>query len=122
MVHARVTGPAMVHVRLALITIAMLAFAAGWILVLGHLGAERIRPGENLIAVFPPSVHASQVIGHLAAARARQFEPLGAGNTWVVQAGAPGLAPALRSRGALLVLQARGPVHFALGCAPGAPL
>lgn len=96
------------------------AFAMAWIVAFSALGVREVKAGENLLAVFAPHVSSGTALARITAAGARQFEPLGLANAWLVQAGdARELPQALRERGALIVLRARGPLHFALGCAAG---
>lgn len=99
--------------------LATLAFALAWEIALARLGAQRVGPGETVVAIFPPALAPVEVIARVAAATPRPFRPLGFGNAWLVQASEEeGLAEALQRGGAILVLRTRGPLHFALGCAP----
>ena len=109
------------HRLAAALFAAALLLAIGWIGALSSMGAKALRPGESVVAIFPLRLGNAEVVARIAAAQPRQFEPLAWRHAWLVQAGdAQGLAQALRRRGAWLVLRARGPVHFALGCAaPG---
>lgn len=112
----------MSHRRALTAFVLALLGAGGWVVFFLHLSAGQAPEGENVLAVFPPRLGAAEIIGRLSRAPARQFVPVGFANAWVVQASDFGLARSLRAEGALLVLHARGPIHFALGCAPGRAL
>jgi hypothetical protein len=103
-----------------------LAVAALWMIGFASFGAGKVKPGESVLAVFPPSMSSAQVANRIAdsfdKAMVRQFSPAGFGNLWIAQAGeGPGLARALKDHGAILVLMANGPIHFAFGCGIDGP-
>lgn len=99
-----------------------LVIALLWVMVWTWVGADRVKAGENVLAVFPPFQKPWEVLRSLERAPVRQFEPLPIGNAWIVQASDMGLAGALKASGAILVLQVKGPLHFALGCTVAGPL
>jgi hypothetical protein len=92
------------------------------LLGLAHFGADRAQPGDTMLALFPRDASGTTVIASFEAAGVRRFEPLGTMNAWMVEAGAPGVAQALRERGALLVVREQGTIPFVLGCITASPV